>query len=113
MNTCLLTCVPKASTTSHLRFWPHQPGPSLLRRKPLQHICPQSKCLDNGKPGLAALKCLYSRPVLLFRLFLAAIYLADSQIVGDFALSQYGGHKCQKSILTFLIPELTAWHGDP
>lgn len=49
----------------------------------------------------------------LFRLFLAAIYLADSQIVGDFALSQYGGHKCQKSILTFLIPGLTAWHGDP
>lgn len=49
----------------------------------------------------------------LIRLFLAAIYPADSQILGDFALSQYGGHKCQKSILTFLIPGLTAWHGDP
>lgn len=48
----------------------------------------------------------------LFRLFLAATYLADSQIVGDFALSQYGGLKCQKYILTFLIPEVTAWHGD-
>lgn len=49
----------------------------------------------------------------LFRLFLAATYLADSQIVGDFALSQYGGLKCQKYILIFLIPEVTAWHGDP